>query len=504
MSAERSQIADQGKDGYRAGLSRIREGVISSHFMHRVSLNPDIRLYEQESYGASCLKLDTGTLTDKLLPILKAASTDYCRKRMETARARARKDFRAYGHSTADAVGPSEFITEAILDKEFSRNAARYNDKMALNLRLKQLIHERQPVEMVIPALPFKIQSPLKARGPLPDFAEVNFLLSLYEITKVVEGLYAAQPLEEFPKIATFTVVSDGLRFHEAVNTSSAEVALYQSALADWVRRLGLEAYIHIVDYRDLLCDRLSKEEQAAKARLFEAAHAKYSETMWPLFDPDNFVDALEAAACVEPDPEQENPQGRFASLVKSLIFTVNYRTLQELDDLTDSVRADLYRELTSNIFHPCTATAPTHDMERLRRSMLQEVWEAAIYYIAEIKSDRDQHHDPILACLPGHLRWTIHRKHGQIAIATPPIQGMAVQAWAGSAVFRPAGRGKIRLCSLPVVYLEATGAIPIVGAEHNTDGRQALFYVDKALGITDMDGLLQALATSYSRLRFS
>ncbi|WP_237056890.1 L-tyrosine/L-tryptophan isonitrile synthase family protein [Marilutibacter chinensis] len=518
------QSAQVTEDAYEVGLSRIREGVISSHFMHRISLNPDFRLYEQERYSASCLQIDEGTLTTRLFPILKAASATYCQRRMETAQMRARKQFRAYGHGSADALGASEFITEAILDKEFSRNAARYNEKMALNQRLKRLIQDHRPIEMVIPALPFKIPSPLKARGTLPDLGEINFLLSLYEIAKVVEGLYDVPVSEDSPRLATFTVVSDGLRFHEAVNKSSAEVDRYQSTLAYWVQRLGLDAYIRIVDYRSLLRDRLPKEKRDAKARLFKFAHAHYSKTMWPLFDPINVVDSLEAAARVEPDPEQENPQGRFVSLLKSLIFTVNYRTLQELDGITDSVRVDLYRELTSNIFRPYTAGPGRNDtdssaqtrtglrqsrlspqfMERLRRSMLQEAWEAAICYISEIKSDRDQYQDPILACLPGHLRWTIHRKRGQIAITTPPILGMAVQAWAGSAVFRPAGRGKIRLCSLPVLCLEAAGAIPVVSTGQAADGSQPLFYIDEALGVIDIDGLLEALGRSYTRQRFS
>ena len=132
------------------------------------------------------------------------------------------------------------------------------------------------------------------------------------------------------------------------------------------------------------------------------------------------------------------------------------------------------------------------------------EAWEAAICYIAEIRSDRDRDQDPILACLPGHLRWTIHRKRGQIAISTPPILGMAVQAWAGSAVFRPAGKGKIRLCTLPALLLEATGAIPVANKSQEYASCQPLFYVDSRLGISDIDGLLAALGNSFTRQRFS
>lgn len=513
-------------DGYEVGLSRVREAVISSHFMHRISQNPDWHLYGEEHFNAYCLDIDEATLMDRLLPTLKAACAAYCQRRADAARRRARVHFRDYGHDAADDVGASEYITEAILDKEFSRNASRYNEKMALNCRLKSLIRNRQPVEMVIPALPFKIPSPLKARGALPDLGEANFLLSLYEIARVVESLYghdAGLP-DRSPALARFTVVSDGLRFNDAVNKSSDEVSRYQSALADWVRRLGLEAYVRIVDYKSLLRDRLSERERDEKARLFQSAHADYSRTLWPVFDPYDVSEALEAAARVELDPERDNPQGRFVSLLNSLIFTLNYRTLESLGDMPEPVRADLYRELTTNIFRPYTRIARTdvvgfavpgqsptsraemtpEFMERLRQSMLHEAWEAAICYIAEIRSDRDRDQDPILACLPGHLRWTIHRKRGQIAISTPPILGMAVQAWAGSAVFRPAGKGKIRLCTLPALLLEATGAIPVANKSQEYASCQPLFYVDSRLGISDIDGLLAALGNSFTRQRFS
>ncbi|GMV30046.1 MAG: hypothetical protein AMXMBFR59_21710 [Rhodanobacteraceae bacterium] len=511
-------------EAYEVGLSRVREAVISSHFMHRISQNTDWHLYAEGQFDARRLEIDETTLTGGLLPALKSACTTYCQRRVDAARRRAREHFRDYGLESANDVGVSEYITEAILDKEFSRNASRYYEKTTLNGRLKWLIQNRRPIEMVIPALPFKIPSPLKARGTLPDLGEASFLLSLYEIARVVESLYDADLAPRPPVLASFTVVSDGLRFNDAVNTSREEVGRYQSALAAWIRRLDLEAYVRIVDYEQLLRDRLSEQERAEKAHLFQSAHADYSRTLWPIFDPYDVFEALEAAARVELDPERDNPQGRFVALLKSLIFTLNYRTLEKLDGVPEPVLTDLYRELTSNIFRPYTRiaktevagfAAPVHGpasradmspefLERLRQAMLHEAWEAAICYIAEIKSDRDRDQDPILACLPGHLRWTIHRKRGQIAISTPPILGMAVQAWAGSAVFRPAGKDKIRLCTLPALLLEADGAIPVVLKSQDDGSRQPLFYIDSRLGISDIDGLLVALGSAFTRQRFS
>jgi hypothetical protein len=100
---------------------------------------------------------------------------------------------------------------------------------------------------------------------------------------------------------------------------------------------------------------------------------------------------------------------------------------------------------------------------------------------MAEIRSDRDLDEEPILTCLPGHIRWTIHAKRGQIALAVPTVAGLTVQAWAGSAVFKRAKGGGLRLCTLPVVALEGAGAVP-VRVDDPQDvlglGDQPLFYI--------------------------
>jgi hypothetical protein len=63
---------------------------------------------------------------------------------------------------------------------------------------------------------------------------------------------------------------------------------------------------------------------------------------------------------------------------------------------------------------------------------MLDEAWQAAIQYIAEIKSDRDLICDPILTCVPEVIRWTIHPKPGQLAFLVPSAFGDPVFPWHG------------------------------------------------------------------------
>jgi hypothetical protein len=233
---------------------------------------------------------------------------------------------------------------------------------------------------------------------------------------------------------------------------------------------------------------------------------------------------SLRRAAEVEPDPERANPEGRFVSLLKSLVYTITYRALGRVHAPRSAAYCSLYREITAHLFTPYPAPSPTvpdlpapkdgegeepalpdSAKEALRREMLREAWDATILYMAEIKSDRDLDEDPILTCLPDHIRWTIHAKRGQIAVAVPTVAGLTVQAWAGSAVFKRAKGGGLKLCTLPVVALEGAGAVPVRVDDPQTAlglGDQPLFYIYPDVTFEGMADFFGQLATSLVRRR--
>ncbi|WP_402721342.1 L-tyrosine/L-tryptophan isonitrile synthase family protein [Janthinobacterium rivuli] len=499
---------------YHVGLSSKKEMVISSHFMHKISQNPSLNLYDNRYFQAKRLVIDRKFVIEELIPILKSACAEFCEKRAAAAKRRALLRYESFGYTTEKMIGVSEIITEALLDKEFSRNGEKYNSRNELNEKVRRMISDKGMIEMTMPALPFKIPSPLKSRGDAPDLGEINFLLSVYEIARTLEIICLKEACAATDVKVRFAIISDGSRFDDIVNESSNTLRTYQEKLASWITLLGVGDYIQLIDYRSLLQSRLPKAIWESKLELCRQAHTNYSQALWPVFDPDDMAASFEAARQVELDPEYGNTEGRFIPLFKSLVYTINYKTLQELRCFSDDQRSMIYRELTAHIFQPyhggdtvdATLELPLEARELLRKSMLAEAWGAAINYISEIKSDRDLAEDPILTCLPDYLRWTIHAKQGQLAIATPPILGISVQPWAGSAVFRPTSKGWVRLCTLPSLMLEGTFAIPVVVEENGGSETycQPLFYLDKGLGVDDAVGLLAILRDGYTRQRFS
>lgn len=501
--------------GYSPGLGTAKEAVISSHFMHRLCTHTELTIYDGDCFAARSIEIDPSKLDEILIPNLLSASRAFAAERAEAAKRRARDNYRLYGLTSPKDAGTAQFITELMFDRQFQRGGRTSCNRVIVCARVTNCLAAGRSLAMLIPALPFKISSPLKNRGTLPDLAEVNFLLVLYEIILAIELLYEEGfPARSGPS-AKFTVVSDGSRFEALVREPPGRVAAYRVALLDWVRRLGLEGHIEIVDYGRLLQTRLSAEMFARKQAIRLSSGQAYADAMMPLFDPSNIAHSLAQATLIEPDPEVLNSAGRFASLFKSLVYTINYATLERFSGCSADRQIAIYRELTSQLFYSCSpivsdglyelddgVSRPAPDPELLRGMMLREVWEATIAYLAEIKSDRDLEADPITTCLPDHIRWTIHAKPGQLCLLAPSTMGMPVQAWAGSATFKKTGNERVKLCALPVLALESAGAIPVLVGGHSKAMRQPLFYIYPDIEFTGLDPFLEMLAARLTRRR--
>jgi hypothetical protein len=480
---------------YTAGLDRIEEAVISAHCMQELARDTRLGLYDDDEFAARALTITGAAVEETLIPAMLRACDGFVRERAEAATARAREHHRAYGLGDPRAVGPAQVVTEVMFDRQYRRGSRETCSRELLCARVADHVGAGRPIRMVIPALPFKFSSPLRTRGRLPDLAELNFLLELYEIAATIERVYRAARPELDGRLAMFTVVSDGSRFNRIVHEPDGVVDRYRDCLELWVRRLGLETYVTLVDYRSLLREVLPPAGLRAKTAIAAGARVQYADLLWPVFDPYDLTTTMRTAAAIEPDPESANPQGRFVSLLKSLVYTINYRSLERLRPLPAAEYNALYRELTAHLFEPYP---PDATREQLRQSMLREVWTTAIDYLAEIKSDRELAEDPILTCLPEHFRWTIHAKPGQLAIATATGNGLRVQAWAGVAVFKLTRRKEIRLCTLPVLAVEGAGAVPVCVAGAD----QPLFYLHPDVPHAGVDDFLGDLGGSLTRRR--
>lgn len=517
--------------GYEPGLSRVEEAVISSHFMETLARDSRLQLYGSDDFSSRCMLIDSRLIEEALLPALLHSSRRFAEQRAQLAGPRARLHFQKYGLARPDDIRIEHEIAEAMFDKQYLRGPRETCSRQAISSHVKTLVEQRRPIRMVIPALPFKFSSPLKSRGHSPDLGEINFLLSLLEVVWTVEILYRNAQVNLCGPLAQFIVISDGSRFAHFVGEPKERPKQYREEIKQWAKRLGIDTYLVIVDYLEALHSGLPKDTVDAKASIAESARTEYSQRMWPIFDPNDMSRTFRMAAKVEPDPELNNHDGRFIALLRSLVFTISYRTLTEFvrahSPQGDCARyySSLYRELTAHLFDsygdndhyrydwsktPHEAIAeelPVSVKEGLRVAMLREAWQATIDYLAEIKSDRELPTDPISIIFPDCLRWTIHAKPGQLALLTSHALGTPIQCWAGSGAFRLTKKGKVRLCTLPILALESQGAIPVIATNTESASEpagQPLFYLDPRISGRDIRDFLTTLEGNLTRLRTS
>lgn len=510
------------KGVYSVGLNQKREAVISAHFMHEINLNLKYKLYAPKEFSQKAVPINLQSLHERLIPSLLESSHKFILERVAAAKIRAKKNYKKYGLNTPEQVGVAEMIAEVMFDRQFLKGSKSNVSRLLLIEKIRELTCQQKPIKMVIPALPYKSSSPLKCRGILPDLSEVNFLLGLAEIAKTVAHLYSEQ-IQDFDKnMAEFTVICDGGRFNEFLNEPNNIIEDYQTKLHWWIHQLQISNYVKILDYRDVLKDLLPYHLQVKKAAIREDVKKLYRELMLPLFNPNHIIESIHKAIELDPEPELCNPEGRYIPLFKSLIYTVRYNVLLKAADALQQNYVDLYTTITRHILEPYTELTPLdiekieefilHPLQKhkppeiklleyLRQAMLREAWYATINYIAEIRSDRDLSQEPILACFPDHIRWTIHEKPGQLAILTTTAFGDPVQPWHGVGVFKLTKNNKIKLYTLPILLLEGEGAIPVKLEENGLEA-QPLFYVYPDITFKDIQELLEKIKRGLMRKR--
>lgn len=515
----KSEITNKKSGIYQVNLNPKSESVISAHFMHDINLHSNFTLYSSQEFSKSAISIDSHSIFDHIIAPLLAASDKFIAERVAAVEKRAQKNFKGYGLSSPENIGISEMITEVMFDRQFLKGPKSNCSRVILLEQIRTLIQNKKPILMVILALPYKATSPLKCRGPAPDLAEVNFLLSIAEIAKIIDRLYRTKDDVAENAMAAFTVICDGSRFNTFLNEDIEIIEDYQHQLQGWIEKLGISDYVTIQDYQNVISNYLPKDLQLEKNTIRKNVCELYNNIMSPVLNPYQMTETMNKAIELDPNPELSNPQGRFIPLFKSLIYIVKYRDILQYASNHGENYIELYTELTRHIFEPYLELSNNDKLlveqylanpqsplpsrllllEYFRQYMLREAWNATINYIAEIRSDRDLPHEPIITCFPDHIRWTIHAKVGQLALLTTTGMGYTVQSWHGIGVFKKTKHNRIKIYTLPVIALEGSHATPIL---IKNISKQPFFYVHPNIKFENVEELFDIIRNNLTRNR--
>ncbi len=465
-----------GTTDYHKGLDRQLEAVISDHYIYKLMCSQSSNLYNQDLFMDKALYIDQSFLTEQIIPSIFSASEKFITNRVEAAVNRAHSNFLQYGRSNSHEVTAADVIAEAMFDRQFLKAPKSNYNRVQLSNEIRTIIDKKEVITLIIVALPFKSESPLKCRGEKPDLAEIDFLLNLYELIQVVARLYQRMCTIELDIYAKIIIVSDGLRFNQIVNYPLKKLKMYQSYLKKWIKKLNIDAYVELVDYQTLLLKHLPQTIINQKQEIKAQAVSFYKQIMGAFSDYKSIQEALNYGIKNDPEPELSHTEGRFIPLFKSLLFSMKYKSISEYCQKRQLDYNDIYLPIISYIFKTSTEL-DDKDLEELRLKILEEAWNATIDYISEIKSDRDLENDPILTCIPGAIRWTIHAKPGQLGLLIPTAHGDPVLPWHGISLFLLSKKNKLKQYNLPVIAVENMNAIPVLIT--NDPSNQPIFYID-------------------------
>lgn len=380
-----------------------------------------------------------------------------------------------WGRTLPDAGGPewiARLIHRVLSRKQFRRGSMEGYPAARAVRDMLPAITAGEPIHAALLAFPVKqADSGLKAFGAMPDFAEFAFLVRLKELQAAVSRIYGpglrvtllsdaqhyrARPMEQAgayaEKIGEYIRMAEASDFLELRDLDDTQPAPERSTrLARHIRALmeafgGLDVAADPVGAlrRAVLFDPAASVSTAASLAAFAvpAARAKLtaladlaaatgSETLVVLADLAAFANAQifgspAGSAGSAVSARSAVPAGRTASpvaaLFSSLIHSVPVPLPAGADrrDWSTRVYADLYR--TGDSVPPALAAA--------RSAVLRAAWEAAIRYVAVLRTDKELGHGQF----PGaHLHLTAATPGlGECGFAG--LGGSALLPWHGTA----------------------------------------------------------------------
>ena len=456
---------------YEKGLDHFEEAIFSDHYITRHSdkLRMDGKTHQMET-----IHLNRNGL-ELVADINREAShkhINWLKKKISTR------------IENKELTRMEDIIKEIICERQFSRGARSTCNWDKCTSVIKQGIARNENIECIIVGLPFKMPTILKCSSTEADMGEASFLLQLYEFCKVSEFLIRRFIESKWEGNVTFRVISDAIRFMDIVNISQVAIDDYRNSLGEWIKLLKIEDYIEIKDYTEMIETKLTQERRRIKTMISNQVEEEYKAKIGDSIKSYELHNKLQETLTKEPDPERSERLGRFVSLYLSLLFTMNYKTLSREGDAKEKKNDKEYIQSMKEIIEILKeGDSNTDKIGRESEKMLNEAWNATIKYIAEIRSDRDMHTDIIEECFPDCIRWTIHKKNGQICIASRTVFGINLMPWHGVAMLKESGE-ELKQYVIPYKMLEEEKTIKI-----NAEFREKIIpvlYVDKGMASTN------------------
>lgn len=116
-----------------------------------------------------------------------------------------------------------------------------------LKSKIQPLERQRIPIQILLPAFPFKDQNPFRTavKPSHVDLGEVDLLIRLHVLALALTQVY--------PFGVEWVIVCDGIVYSKTFGVTEKDAIDYQAKLRSFRNRLNLQETIHIIDFKELV-----------------------------------------------------------------------------------------------------------------------------------------------------------------------------------------------------------------------------------------------------------
>ncbi|RJO78446.1 hypothetical protein D5S18_06065 [Nocardia panacis] len=236
-----------------------------------------------------------------------------------------------------------------------------------------------EPITMVLPGLPIKqCRNRLKAVGPLPDLAELGFLIRLRELWQAMRRIHE-------PGIRVH-ILTDGLHFQR---NPPALVHAYSQHIRRYVHMIGMAEVIDVSDMDEVAARRLGPRILEQR----DSIEAGYRDRLWDAFA--GLDIATDPVGTVELIVARDPSRGWHRKSADDTLSLLDVRSVitSMLNMVATEAPAGVDRQqwsvaVLSDIYN-VTDQGASSELLAGRRDVLRQTLDAAVHYVAAASADR-------------------------------------------------------------------------------------------------------------------
>jgi hypothetical protein len=412
-------------------------------------------LYTESEFRKKASKVSTEFIFEKVAPALINSMEQNIAHRLTAAAIRANHNASLYGVNKA---GGAEIATEILFESKLTKVIERNMGRELVHRKIKYLNDNHQTLLIGLPLFSRKPVSPIKNRGHLPDIGDIHSLMRCAEVAKLLSWVHDYD--------IHLNIFSDGFKYQRACGTPDHIISDYQTSLRFWAAKLGIDKYVKIINYEDVVTHTLGRDQARLRDEIFLNTYYKLTEQTRPLFNPKSLYASFHSI-------EVKVPHGsELRYIFLSIASSVFYRT----GDLGDRIvsRCDLaqntFTKFLAGLHGELQGETPKYTTNReLIESLIFEAWDAAMKYVAISLTDRKLNIWGKLQ--PEGIKLTIHGKPEEIQIrpTNSKFPTMTAQHSVGGLIPTKAG---VKITCEYRIEREAAKEIPVLLANTSSPHR--------------------------------